>query len=144
MNPFDFITSISYSKQSLMHGTENDALAEKEYPAYLVNKGLSYFPDTILYANDMNRYASLDNKLQYYYLLNSIRAKKRFAKWAKKEDSNDLDAVKEYYGYSNEKASQALSLLSDQQLSMIKEQLEKGGFNESGRKSSRGRAKERG
>ena len=127
-----------------MQGTENDELAEKNYPAFLVNKGLSYFPDTILYANEMNIHADLDSKLQYTYLLNSIRAKKRFAKWAKKEDSNDLDAVKEYYGYSNEKASQALSLLSDQQLSMIKEQLEKGGFNESGRKSSIGKAKERG
>jgi hypothetical protein len=144
MNPFDYINSITYSKVNMMAGTENDELAEKSYPAYLVNKGLSYFPDTILYANEMNQYSFVDNKLQYSYLINSIRPLKRFAKWAKKEDSNDLDAVKEYYGYSNEKASQALSLLSVEQLDTIKEQLQKGGLNEPSRKSGRGKTKERG
>jgi hypothetical protein len=143
MSPFDFINSISHSKANLMEGSENDELAEKTYPAFLVNKGLSYFPDTVLYANEMNQHASADNKLQYYYLINSIRSHKRFAKWVKKEDSNDLDAVKEYYGYSNEKASQALSLLSKQQLDTIKEQLQKGGLNEPSRKPGRGKTKER-
>ena len=98
MNPFDIINSISHTKKNLLIGTENDELAEKDYPAFLVNKGMSYFPDTILYANEVNRLAHLDNLLQYSYLLNSIRPVKRFAKWAKKSDSVDLDAIKEYYG----------------------------------------------
>lgn len=141
MNPFDYINSISYSKVNMMVGTENDELAEKEYPSFLVNKGLSYYPDTVLYANEINMFHHLDNKLQYSYLLNSVRPMKRFAKWVKKEDSNDLDAVQEYYGYSKEKASQALSLLSVEQLNTLKEQLQKGGLNEPGRQSSRGKAK---
>lgn len=143
MSPFDFINSITFGKNNLMEGTENDELAEKEYPAFLVNKGLSYFPDTALYANEMNIRAGIDNKLQYSYLINSIRPQKRFAKWVKKmQDSSDLDAVKEYYGYSNEKANQVLSILSEQQLCMIKEQLQKGGLNDSGRKPNRGKVKE--
>ena len=139
MNPFDYVTSISHSKADLM----TDELEEKSYPAFLVNKGLSYFTDTILYANEMNQRGQLDNRLQYSYLLNSIRPAKRFAKWVKREDSNDLDAVKEYYGYSNEKASHALSILSSDELSMIKEQLQRGGDHESGRQSNRGAPKER-
>jgi hypothetical protein len=118
-----------------MTGTENDELAEKGYAPYLVNKALSYFPDTLLYANEVNRLAHVDNKLQYHYLLNSIRAQKRYSKWAKKEDSDDLEVVKEYYGYSNEKAYQALSILSKDQLNHIKEQLEQGGIYESSRHS---------
>lgn len=144
MNPFDYINSITSNKQDMMSGTENDELSEKSYPSFLVNKGLSYFPDTVLYANEMNIHHDIDNKLQYYYLLNSIRACRRFAKWVKKEDSNDLDAVKEYYGYSNDKASQALTLLSNEQLSSIKEQLQRGGINELSRKPSRGKVKDRG
>lgn len=139
MNPFDYVTSISHSKADLM----TDELEEKSYPAFLVNKGLSYFTDTVLYANEMNLRGHLDNKLQYSYLLNSIRPAKRFAKWVKKEDSNDLDAVKEYYGYSNEKASHALSILSPDELVMLKEQLQRGGVHESGRQSNRGATKER-
>ena len=135
MNPFDFVQSISLTKNDLMTGTENDELAEKGYAPYLVNKALSYFPDTLLYANEVNRLAHVDNKLQYHYLLNSIRAQKRYSKWAKKEDSDDLEVVKEYYGYSNEKAYQALSILSKDQLNHIKEQLEQGGIYESSRHS---------
>ena len=144
MTPFDYINSISFNKNDLMGGTGNDELAEKDYPAFIVNKGLSYYIDTILHSNEMNQRPSIDNRLQYTYLLNSIRAHKRFAKWAKREDSNDLDAVKEYYGYNNEKAFQALSLLSPEQLSMIKEQLQKGGLNEHSRKPNRGEVKKRG
>ena len=142
MNPFDIINSISHNKKNLLIGTENDEVAEKDYPAFLVNKGMSYFPDTILYANEVNRLSHLDNLLQYSYLLNSIRPVKRFAKWAKKSDSVDLDAIKEYYGYSNEKAYQALGLLSKDQLNSIKEQLEKGGVNESSRYARRGKVKD--
>jgi hypothetical protein len=135
MNPFDFVNSINLTKNDLMTGTENDELAEKGYAPYLVNKALSYFPDTLLYANEVNRLAHIDNKLQYQYLLNSIRAQKRYSKWAKKEDSDDLEVVKEYYGYSNEKAYQALSILSKDQLNHIKKQLEQGGIYESSRHS---------
>jgi hypothetical protein len=135
MNPFDFVNSINLTKNDLMTGTENDELAEKGYAPYLVNKALSYFPDTLLYANEVNRLAHVDNKLQYQYLLNSIRAQKRYSKWAKKEDSDDLEVVKEYYGYSNEKAYQALSILSKDQLNHIKKQLEQGGIYESSRHS---------
>ena len=137
MNPFVFVNSINLTKNDLMTGTENDELAEKGYAPYLVNKALSYFPDTLLYANEVNRLAHVDNKLQYHYLLNSIRAQKRYSKWAKKEDSDDLEVVKEYYGYSNEKAYQALSILSKDQLNHIKEQLEQGGIYESSRHTSR-------
>ena len=145
MNPFDFINSITYTKVNMMEGTVNDELAEKSYTPFIVNKGLSYFPDTILYANEVNSIAQVDNRLQYSYLLNSIRPQKRFAKWAsKKVDSDELDAVKEYYGYSNEKAYQALGLLSDDQLNTIKEQLQKGGVNESIRVSGGGKVKGRG
>ena len=88
MKPFDYINSINFTKKNLMRGTENDELAEKGYVPYITNKTLSYFTDTLLYANEMNRYHFLDNKLQYEFYLNSIRKKKRFAKWAK-ADNND-------------------------------------------------------
>lgn len=127
MSPFDYANSITHNKKDLMKGTENDELAEKSYSPFLVNKALSYFPDTILYANEVNKFSNLDNKLQYYYLLNSIRPQKRFAKWVKKQDSDDIEAVKQYYGYNYSKALQALSLLSTDQIAMIKQQLQKGG-----------------
>lgn len=138
MNPFDFVNSINQTKVDMMTGTENDELAEKGYVPFIVNKALSYFPDTLLYVNEVNKLAHIDNKLQYHYLLNSIRAQKRYSKWAKKEDSDDLEVVKQYYGYSNEKAYQALSILSKDQLNYIKKQLEQGGIYESSRHSRRG------
>jgi len=138
MNPFDFVNSINQTKVDMMTNTENDELAEKSYAPFIVNKALSYFPDTLLYANEVNKLAHIDNKLQYHYLLNSIRAQKRFSKWAKKEDSDDLEVVKQYYGYSNEKAYQALSILSKDQLNYIRKQLEQGGIYESSRHSRRG------
>lgn len=126
MNPFDFVNSVSDTKKDLMKETANDELAEKSYAPYLINKSLSYFPDTILYSNELNIHHQLDNKLQYHYLLNSIRPRKRFAKWVKKQDSNDFEAVQEYYNYNNEKTAQALILLSKDQIDLIKKQLEKG------------------
>lgn len=122
-SPFDFVNSITFNKNDLMP----DDLTEKEYVPYIVNKALSYFPDTILYANEMNLNHGLDSKLQYHYLINSIRPKKRFSKWVKKQEDNDLDAVIQYYGYSRVKAQQALSLLSPMQLEQIKKRLNKGG-----------------
>jgi hypothetical protein len=130
MTPFDFINSITLNKQNLMVGTGNDKLAEKEYQSYIVNKGLSNYPDTVLYSNEMNIHNHLDNLLQYSYLLNSIRPMKRWAKWNKKEDVNDMDIVKEYYGFSNEKAKSALSILSLDQLKEIRTKLQRGGINE--------------
>lgn len=127
MNPFEFVNSINFTKKDLMSGTENDELAEKAYVPYLVNKSLSYFTDTLLYSNEINMLSHIDNKLQYQYLLNSVRPSKRFAKWVKKQEESDLENVKTYYNLSNEKAEQALSLLSRQQLDYIKQKLEKGG-----------------
>lgn len=126
-SPFDYVNSITFNKKDMMTGTENDELAEKSYVPFVVNRALSYFPDTILYANEINCNHHVDNKLQYHYLINSIRPKKRFSKWAKKQEDNDLDAVIQYYGYNREKAEQALSLLSPEQLEQIRQRLNKGG-----------------
>lgn len=126
MNPFDYVNSIN-SNKDIIRGSDNEKLMEDGYQPWMVNKAFSYHKDTLLYANEMNRLGHLDKIMQYYYLLNSIRPQKRFAKWVKKQDSNDLEIVKEYYGYSNEKAQTALSLLSPEQIKMIKQKLEKGG-----------------
>lgn len=126
-SPFDYVNSITFNKKDMMTGTENDELAEKSYVPFVVNRALSYFPDTILYANEINCNHHVDNKLQYQYLINSIRPKRRFSKWAKKQEDNDLDAVIQYYGYNREKAEQALSLLSPEQLEELKQRLNKGG-----------------
>lgn len=143
MTPFDYINSITTNKENLMVGTANDKLAEKEYQSFIVNKGLSNYPDTILYSNEMNFHSHLDNLLQYSYLLNSIRPMKRWAKWNKKEDVNDMDVVKEYYGFNNEKAKSALSILSPEQLNIIKNKLQRGGINEPSGDISRGKASKR-
>lgn len=126
-NPFDYVNAISYGKDDLMTGTENDELAEAAYNPYLTNKALSYFPDTLLYANEMNMLNHVANKLQFHYLLNTIRPKKRYSKWAKKEEDADIEAIKEYYKYSTAKAEAALSVLSPQQINEIKRRLNKGG-----------------
>lgn len=111
----------------MMSGSDNDALAEKEYKPFLINRGLSYFEDTIALANEMNIHHELDNKLQYEFFLNIVRKRKRFSKWYKKEEDGDIEAVKEYYGYSNQRASQILSILTEEQIILIKQKLEKGG-----------------
>jgi len=127
INAFDFVNSVSYNKKDMMSGTDNDELAEKEYDPFITNKALSYYPDTILYANEMNMAHFLESRLQYYYFLNSLRPKKRFAKWVKKTTSHDLDIIKQYYGYSHEKAQSALRVLTKKQLASIKEKLKQGG-----------------
>lgn len=126
MNPFDYINAINSGKD-IMKDPDNPKLMEDGYSPWYSNKSFSYFKDTVLYANEMNMNANLDNKMQFYYMLNSIRPAKRFAKWVKKQDSNDLDAVKEYFGYSNAKAAQALDILSSEQIHTIKIKLQKGG-----------------
>lgn len=126
-NPFDYISAINFSKQDLMTGTENDELAENGYVPFVTNRSLSQFIDTILYANEMNMRGHLDNKLQYHFLINSIRPKKRFSKWAKRQDSDDFEAVKAYFSYNNAKTEQAISLLTPDQIKIIKKRLITGG-----------------
>ena len=123
MNHFDYLNSINLTKKDIM--IDDDC--EKSYNSFMVNRGLSYFQDTIIIANEMNRQHQLDSKLQYQFLINMIRKRKRFSKWAKAQKESDIDAVKEYYGYSNEKARQALTLLSPYQITIIKNKVSKGG-----------------
>ena len=104
-----------------------DPAIERLYQPFLVNKALSYFPDTAMYANEMNRRHLTDSKLQFQFFLNTVRPARRFAKWVKKQEDDDLAAVMEYYGYGPEKAKSALSILSSDQLITIKQKLEKGG-----------------
>lgn len=126
-NPFEYLNSINTTKQNLMRGSNDDAVAEKDYLPFMVNRGLSYFQDTIALANEMNRYHDIDKKMQYEFFINIVRPRKRFSKWFKKEEDSDIEAVKEYYGYNNQRASQALSILSQEQLQIIKSRLDKGG-----------------
>lgn len=123
MTPFDFLNAINDTKKQLII----DDLTEKQYNAFMVNRGLSYFHDTVLLANEMNRYHHLDNKLQYDFCINTIRKKKRFSKWFKPDEAQAIEVVKEYYGYSNEKARQALTLLNETQLNELKKRTHKGG-----------------
>jgi hypothetical protein len=127
INPYDYVNEINGKHTDIMSGTENDELAEKSYVPFLTNRALSYHADTVMYANEMNLNHHIDNKFQFHYFINSIRPRKRFAKWAKKRDNSDLEAVKEYYGYNDVKAESALELLSLEQLNVIKERLNKGG-----------------
>jgi hypothetical protein len=123
MNPFDYVNAINYSKKDIMV-TRDD---EKAYAPFMVNRSLSYFPDTVVIVNEMNKFHHLDSRLQFSFLINIIRKRKRFSKWVKPELEHDLESVKEYYGYSNEKARQILSLLSPSQIKQIKEKVNKGG-----------------
>ena len=138
MSPFDYLNSINDTKVNLMV----DDASEKAYNPFLINRGLSYFPDTVLLANEMNRLHHADKRLQYSFLINTVRKKKRFSKWLKRQEHEDLLIVKEYYGYSNEKAKSALSILSADQLNELKKKLDKGGLKstkptaDSGRRSS--------
>jgi hypothetical protein len=93
----------------------------------MVNRGLSYFPDTVIYANEMNKFHHLDSRLQYTFLINIIRKRNRFSKWNKSDESEDINAIKEYYGYSNEKARDVLPLLSNKNLNTIKRKINHGG-----------------
>lgn len=127
MSPFDFITAISHSKENLMTDSDNNELAEKIYDSFIVNRGLSFFSDTILYANEMNRLCFLDKKSQFFYLLNSVRPRKRWSKWLKKEKIEEVDIVSEYFGYSKSKSRDIIKLLNDEQIASIKLKLEKGG-----------------
>lgn len=116
----DWLNSINYNKE--------DRSGEiKSYPPYIVNRCLSGHIDCIMFANEMNMNHQLDKDMQYQFYLNSLRKRKRFSPWIKKDKVQDLDIVKQYYGYSNEKASQALRILSKQQIEFIKQRLDIGG-----------------
>ena len=121
----DYLNSINYTKENRMDS--DDPLWEKNYPPYIVNKCMSHHLDTVMYANEMNMYPALDKKLQYDFFINTVRSRKRFSPWDKKQKMNDLEVVKQYYGYSNEKARQALNILTPDQLDVIKNKLNKGG-----------------
>lgn len=139
-NPFDYVNTINQSKKNMMRDSENDTLAEKGYTPFMVNKALSYFPDTILHANLVNQYHQLDNRPQYEFLLNSVRPKKRWAKWVKADDDGDLNIVCEFYQCNRTVGRDYLSLLSSTQLDFMKKQLETGGVNnEPSGKTRRGR-----
>jgi len=126
MKPFDYVNDINFKKKNLMRETDNDKLAESGYVPYLTNRSLSYFPDTLFHAQNMNVNNSLDNLLQYEYLLNIVRPKKRFAKWVKPEDNDDLEIIKMYFGYSNKKAEQALKVLSSEAVREIRYKITRG------------------
>ena len=115
-----WLNSINFNKEDL---TEH----AKDYPPYIVNRCLSGHLDCVMFANEMNKYSFLDKDMQYNFYLNSLRKKKRFSPWLRKDKVTDLQSVKQYYGYSNEKASQALKILSKQQLDYIKQRLDTGG-----------------
>jgi len=123
MSPFQFVNEITFGKKDVMV----DPDMEKKYVPFMVNRSLSYFTDTVHMANEMNKYHHLDKKLQFQFLLNIVRKKKRFSKWVKPETDSNVDVIKEYYGYSNEKAIQILPLLSSDQLNIIKNKVNKGG-----------------
>tara|TARA_B100000287_G_scaffold113738_2_gene105873 strand:- start:3467 stop:3856 length:390 start_codon:yes stop_codon:yes gene_type:complete len=121
----EYLNSINFTKEDLM--ASDDPMWEKKYPAFVINKCLSGFIDTVMFANEMNLYPNLPSKLQYDFYLNSLRKKKRFSPWLRKDKIKDLDLVKQYYGYSNEKAMQALNILNKSQLDYIREKLDIGG-----------------
>ncbi len=121
----DYLTAINWSKKKLMDTDDKDW--EKKYPSYIINKGLSYFEDTIMFANEMNRLHFLSKHAQFSFLLNTIRPKKRFSKWLKVSKLANLELVKQYYKYTNEKAKQALELLTKKEIEHIKEKLYRGG-----------------
>lgn len=123
MNPFEYVQAINDTKKDIMV----DDIAEKGYNAFMVNRSLSYFNDTVLIANEMNRHSHLDNRLQFDFLINIVRKRKRFSKWAKPQIESDIEVIKEYYDYSNEKARQALSLLSPDQINGLRKKVSKGG-----------------
>jgi len=127
MKPFYYVNAVSDSKKDLMVGTENDELAEKGYNPYLTNKSLSYHVDAILYVNEMNQYASLDNKLQFDYYLHGLPKKKRFSKWSKKQENEDIEVVSEWYGCNYSKAAEILKIINKNTLDLIKHKLQKGG-----------------
>ena len=121
----DWLNSINFNKDNLI---EEDPEAISSYPPYIINRCLSGHLDTVLFANEMNKYSNLDKDMQYSFFLYTLRKRKRFSPWLKKEQVDDLDLVKKHYGYSNEKARIAVSLLTNTQLEYIRNKHEQGGM----------------
>tara|TARA_B100001175_G_scaffold294376_1_gene281589 strand:+ start:27 stop:425 length:399 start_codon:yes stop_codon:yes gene_type:complete len=121
----DYLNAINHTKEKLMD-TEDEEW-ERKYPPFIVNKCLAPFQDTILLVNEMNQYPSIDKKLQFDFFINSLRPRKRFTPWVKAKKLDDIEYVKEFYGYNNEKAKVALTILNDDQIATIKQKLNKGG-----------------
>jgi Bacteriophage clamp loader A subunit len=128
-NPFTYVDSVSYTKKNLMRGSENDELSEKGYKPFLTNRSLSLHQDAILHANEMNLRSGVGFKLQYEYLLYSIRKRKRYANWKdyKYHPDETVTMIMEYFSYRRAKAEAALRVLTDDQLIVIKESLDRGG-----------------
>ena len=120
----DWLNSINQTKKNLI---DEDPSLEKDYAPYIINRCFSGHIDCLMYANEMNMHNSLDKKLQYDFFINTLRIKKRYSPWIRKDKIKDLDVVKSYYGYSNEKAEQALKILNKDQINFIKQRLETGG-----------------
>lgn len=127
----DFLNSINYNKNDLF---KQDPLNEKDYVPYIINKGMSYFQDTVILANEMNKHPDIPKACQYRFLKQTVRARKRFSKWHKKIDDDSIDAIKQYYNYSTQKAEQVIKILTPQQIDIIKQQLEVGGLGKSKKK----------
>ena len=121
----DYLNSINVTKENLMDS--DDPMWEKKYVPFIINKCMAPFNDTIMLVNELNMRPNLDKKLQYDFLLNSVRSRKRYAPWVKASKLKYLEYVKEYYGFSNEKAKAALSILDNEQINAIKDSLNKGG-----------------
>jgi hypothetical protein len=125
MSPFDFLNAINTTKKDLLR---EDPLNEKDYSPYMVNRGLSYFSDTVMMANEMNRNSGIPKKWQNDFLLNTISKKKRFSQWHKKDkNSESLQLIMEYYKYSTERAKEVLSIFTDGQIESIKQRMNRGG-----------------
>jgi len=139
LTPFSFVNEINICKRDIMldQNGEHSDLLEKVYSPYVTNRSLSYFNDSVLHANEMNKNHHIDSRLQFAYLINTIRKRKRFSKWIKSTELDDLEAVKTCYGYSNEKARQVLTLLSNEQLTELKQRVYKGGYTNKSRSSRR-------
>ena len=123
MNPFEYVNQINYGKKDIMV----DDLAERSYNGFMTNRSLSYFIDTIMVANEMNVHHHLDNRLQFDFLINTVRKKRRFSKWAKPIELDSIEVIKQYYGYSNDKAKAILSVLTESQIDELRNKVSKGG-----------------
>jgi len=123
MNPFEYIKSINDTKKDIMV----DDVAEKGYNLFIINRNFSFFNDTVLYANEMNRFHHLDHRLQFDFFINIIKKKKRWSKWIKPQDINNLELIKQHYGYSNDKAKSVLELFNNAQIEELKRKGLKGG-----------------
>ena len=121
----EYLNAINFTKKDLTKS--EDELWKKKYPAFIVNKMLSAFSDTVMLVNEMNRNHFLDKDMQFQFLLNSIRTKKRYSPFLRASKLKEIECVKEYYGYSNDKAKAALDILTKDEIKIIKEKLYKGG-----------------